>query len=84
MPKKKERWDAVAGDAPWTQLISPAPGGLRVVQAFVNYADLGSAPDELGSPEALADYLARWRLLPEGTELSAADLERKSQWFRQL
>ncbi len=76
MTTKKPSWDDAVGDAPWAEAIPPAPGNLRLVQAFINTADLGSAPDELASPRALAGYLARWRLLPAGTELSAVDLER--------
>ncbi len=72
----KHGWDDAVGDAPWAERIPPAPGNLRFVQAFVNTADLGPAPDELDSPPALAGCLARWNLLPAGTELSAADLER--------
>ncbi len=75
MPRK-QHWDAAVGDAPWAERIPPAPGSLRFVQAFINTTDLGSAPDELDSPPALAGYLSRWNLLPAGTELSAADLER--------
>lgn len=58
-----QAWDDAIGDAPWAKAIPPAPGHLRFVQAFVNTADLGSAPDELGSPSGLASYLARWKLL---------------------
>ncbi len=76
MPRRKPRWDDAVGAAPWAELIPPAPGSLRIVQAFVNTADLGSAVDELNSPSALSDYLRRWNLLPAGTELSAADLKR--------
>ena len=74
MPRKKEPWDDAVGDAAWAKRIPPAPGHLRIVQAFVNTADLGSERDELASPRALADYLARWKLLPAGTELSDSDL----------
>ena len=56
--------------------LPPAPGELRLVQAFVNTADHQAGTDELASPRALADWLARRELLPTGTELSAADLAR--------
>jgi predicted RNA-binding Zn ribbon-like protein len=37
----------------------PAPGALRLVQAFVNTADLEAGSDELADPEALRAWLAR-------------------------
>ncbi len=76
MPQRNQPWDDAVGDAPWAKEIPPAPGNLRFVQAFINTADLGSAPDELASVTALAGYLARWDLLPASIEPSAADLER--------
>lgn len=75
MPRK-HTWESAVGDAPWAERIPPAPGNLRFAQAFVNTTALGSVGDELGSPQALAGYLARWRLLPAGTELSVEDLKR--------
>ncbi len=56
--------------------MTPAPGELGLVQAFVNTADRDAGTDDLASPRALADWLARHGLLPPGTELTAADLER--------
>ncbi len=76
MPRRQQRWDDSVGGAPWAELIPPAPGRLRFVQAFINTADLGSAPDELDSPRSLANFLARWNLLPPATELTADDLKR--------
>ena len=52
----------------------PAPGGLELVQAFVNTAS--PASDELRTPRGLSDWLSRNGLLPAGTELTKADLER--------
>ncbi len=75
MPKK-EQWDEAVGDAPWAGRIPPAPGGMRVVQAFVNTADFASARDELAGPAALEDFLRRWKLLPADAALAAADVER--------
>ena len=51
-----------------------APGDLGIVQAFVNTRDLEHRTDELKSPEALADWLERRRLLPAGAELTAANV----------
>lgn len=56
--------------------IEPAPGGLRLVTDFVNTADLRSGKDVWPNPEALATWLAGEGLLPAGSELSEADLER--------
>ena len=55
--------------------MEPAPGELKIVQAFVNTAVRRKRAEELTSPEALARWLARWRLLAEEAELTAADLE---------
>jgi Putative stress-induced transcription regulator len=54
----------------------PAPGDLRFVTDFVNTADHKRREDLWSSPEALATWLAGKGLLPVGTELSEADLER--------
>ncbi len=54
----------------------PAPGGLAVVQAFMNTFDAKAKKDELRTPRHLADLLSRQGLLPAGTQLTAADLER--------
>ncbi|MGH2812186.1 MAG: CGNR zinc finger domain-containing protein [Actinomycetota bacterium] len=51
----------------------PAPGTLRVVQAFVNTVDLEAGIDELATPEALAAWLERARL-PQPESPSQADL----------
>ncbi|MCP3961751.1 MAG: CGNR zinc finger domain-containing protein [bacterium] len=59
--------------------LPPAPGELRLVQAFVNTVDREAKKDELASPRALAEWLARHGLLAPGTELSAADLTRATE-----
>ncbi len=56
--------------------LTPAPGELRLVQAFVNTVDREAGTDELATPRALADWLARHGLLAPGTELDAADRQR--------
>ncbi len=56
--------------------LKPAPGDLRLVQAFLNTADRDAGTDELVSPEALAAWLARQGLLPPGTELDEAHRQR--------
>ena len=43
--------------------LALAPGDLGIVQAFVNTRDLEHRTDELKSPQALADWLERRRLL---------------------
>ena len=64
----------------------PAPGDLRIVQEFVNTADRAAGTDILANSRALADWLAMHRLLPAGTELDTADLERavvvREGWYK--
>ncbi|TNF80532.1 MAG: CGNR zinc finger domain-containing protein [Acidobacteria bacterium] len=60
---------------PWPASLPPAPGDLRVLQAFVNTRDIEGGTDELESAAALGAWLAAWGLLPEGTALGTADLE---------
>jgi predicted RNA-binding Zn ribbon-like protein len=59
---------------PWTSALEPAPGDLRIVQAFVNTRDLDEGTEELSDAAALAAWLTRWGLMDEVTELSDADL----------
>ena len=55
----------------------PAPGELRLVQEFENTVDLESGIEELGSPEALADWLGARGLLDDASDaLTGDDLER--------
>ena len=56
--------------------LRPAPGELRLVQAFVNTIDHERGHDELESAQALAEWLASRRLIATGTQLDDADLER--------
>jgi len=53
----------------------PAPGDLRLVQAFLNTVD-PKGRDELASPPALAIWLATRALTPAPPALGDADLER--------
>ena len=53
-----------------------APQPLRLVQEFVNSADLESREDELRTPEALADWLSSHGLLPSATAISPAEHRR--------
>ena len=63
------------GDPRWRSRLEPAPGDLRIIQAFVNTARSDSKGEELGSARALTDWLARWDLLSRGVELGPADFE---------
>lgn len=74
MSRKKETWDAAVGGARWAELLPPAPGELRIVQAFLNTHDPKSATEELASPRALGEWLSRWRLLAGDAELGDAEL----------
>lgn len=53
-----------------------APGDLRIVQDFVNTAANEKSEEQLKSAEALADFLTKSRLLPQGTPLTKEDLKR--------
>src|SRR5437870_2132000 len=52
----------------------PAPGELRLVQAFVNTVDIEERRDELTTPERLRAWLATHNLMDGADSLSAADL----------
>ena len=76
MTKKKKRRTPTAADPPWTSDLKPAPGDLRIVQAFLNTVSFGKrAAEELASPEELRAWLTRWRLVSRETELGPADRE---------
>lgn len=52
----------------------PAPGGLSVVQAFVNTVDIESGEEALSDPDALRSWLVAHGLLEPGTPLTDSDL----------
>jgi predicted RNA-binding Zn ribbon-like protein len=64
----------VSGDknGPAGPAIGQAPGGLAVVQRFVNTRDVEQSTDELSSPAALADWLERAGLLDPSYPASTA------------
>lgn len=64
---------------PWPASLPPAPGDLRVVQAFVNTRDIEEGTDELESPAALEAWLADWGLLAKGPPPGAGDLEQAKE-----
>ncbi len=70
------RNDGAEADPRWRSHIEPAPGELRIVQAWINTGRSGGRGEELPSPRVLADWLGHWDLLSRGTELAAADLDR--------
>lgn len=53
-----------------------APGELKIVQDFLNTADLEAGSDELADPDALREWLGRRGLLDPRTPLSEGDLRR--------
>jgi predicted RNA-binding Zn ribbon-like protein len=53
-----------------------APQPLYVVQEFVNSVDLEEGDEQLGSPEALGEWLAEHGLMAPGEPVSQADLGR--------
>ena len=66
------------GDPRWTSKLRPAPGQLRILQAFVNTADLRGGKD-LAGPRALAEWLEHWGLAPPGLELTDDDLRQAKE-----
>ena len=52
----------------------PAPGDLRLVQAFLNTVDLEGTDEQLADPETLARWLRDHGLYEGGRELTGADL----------
>jgi predicted RNA-binding Zn ribbon-like protein len=52
----------------------PAPGGLRLVQAFINTIDREAGRDALGTPEQLAQWLVRQGLADPAPAFQPADL----------
>lgn len=55
---------------------APAPPPLRLVQLFLNTADIEGGTDELGTVEGLRSWLAGHGLLPAGARVSRADRDR--------
>lgn len=53
---------------------APAPGGLRLVQAFVNTNDIEGGQDELGTPQQLRDWLTSRGLMKADADVTDADL----------
>ena len=57
-------------------MAQEAPGQLEYVRQFVNTFDLETGVDELTSPQALATWLARRDLLPQGARVGPRAFER--------
>src|SRR3954469_26005340 len=55
---------------------APAPGRLRLVEAFVNTLDVESQRDSLATPEQLSGFLAAQGLLAPATRATAAEQTR--------
>ncbi len=62
-------------DPRWSSKLTPAPGDLRRVQAFLNTANPAEGSD-LASPRALTEWLELWDLVPRGTVLDDGDFRR--------
>lgn len=54
----------------------PAPGDLRIVQAFLNTVQHKAGTDELTAPRELSDWLIRHGLLASAAKLTKTDLGR--------
>ena len=72
MARKK---GGAAADPRWRSHLEPAPGDLRIVQAWLN-TDGAGGRDTLATVAALDDWLRLWGLLDRGAKLGPADLER--------
>jgi predicted RNA-binding Zn ribbon-like protein len=70
--------------APDASRRPPAPGRLELLRTFLNTVDLESGHDDLGSPEALASWLADRDLLAPGGALQARDLARAKEFREAL
>ena len=75
MPKRKPPRHRATDDPRWTSELEPAPGELKIVQAFVNTAIPRQGSEELSSPRALGHFLTRWRLMGDDVELGEAELQ---------
>ena len=67
--------------------LRPAPGDLRLVQAFVNSADLEAGTDEIATLPGLCDWLEHHALLPPDPEIEGADVRQAIEFresFRRL
>jgi predicted RNA-binding Zn ribbon-like protein len=53
----------------------PAPGGLRLVQEFVNTNDIEAGTDALATPDALRVWLRTRGFLPRGVRASRTDVQ---------
>ncbi len=56
--------------------LRPAPGDLRLLQAFINTADLEAGSDQLANLGGLAAWLERHEQLPAEPELEGPDVGR--------
>ena len=54
MARRNRTANASPGDPLWTSHLKPAPGELRIVQAFVSTEGDAKATDEIASPRGIA------------------------------
>ena len=64
--------------------LRPAPGELRLVQAFLNSVDFESGTDELSSVQGFGSWLERHALMPEEAEIGDGDLQRAIEFRESL
>jgi len=55
---------------------APAPGGLAVVQAFVNTNDIEGGEEQLSDPGALSAWLSHAGLCPKGSRATQVEFSR--------
>ena len=71
----------------WTSSVRPAPGDLRIVQAFVNTCDLEKRTDDLRTVGDLAAWLCEWGLIEPGSPIAESELRQAlelREGFREL
>ncbi|MDA8019625.1 MAG: CGNR zinc finger domain-containing protein [Thermoanaerobaculia bacterium] len=71
----------------WTSAVDPAPGDLRIVQAFVNTLDVQDDEELWPTPEDLTSWLVAWDLVDREAQLTDTDREdaiRFREGLRQL
>lgn len=75
MAKRRDTWGDQVATAVWARTVRPAPGDLRIVQAFLNTRDLATGTEELQDRRALGEWLTRWQLIPASTQIGMSEFQ---------
>jgi predicted RNA-binding Zn ribbon-like protein len=77
MPRKnRKRTVPEVTDPRWRSPAPPAPGDLRIVQAFLSTAPAWRQSEVLVDSEALIGWLELWELVPPGTDIRREQVKR--------